>query len=159
MSVCPALDTQSWDNYRHQMSQRNFTALQSALAIAGEGSSNRTAVLTAVLGAIGRNDFGALAQHFTADAQLHIHGSSFFDGSWTGREAVLGAIVANFDKIAEQRPELESMVQQGDSIVALVCERGVLKQETKQYTLRGIMWWTFDGDQITRLEEFVAPVD
>jgi ketosteroid isomerase-like protein len=141
------------------MSERNFSEVESALKTRASEHPSRHAVLTEILGAIGQNDFAAVAKHLTEHAELHISGTHFMDGSWRGRDKVLGAIAANFDRITEQKSEVEAMIQQGDAIALLIREHGRLKPDGKPYGVRGVIWWTFEGDRLARVEEFLHPAD
>jgi ketosteroid isomerase-like protein len=136
------------------MSVRNFTAVQQALE--ADARPSRKAVLGTILGLIEKNNFAALESHFTEATELHISGFPSIDGSWKGRQEVVEAIARNFGKIAEQHSRVEAMIEQGDSIALLMSEHGVLNGEP--YRVRGVLWWTFEGDQVARTEEFVTRV-
>jgi hypothetical protein len=145
--------------YNHgAMPERNFVAISSTLEGTGNPVPDPQKVVLAILAAIGANDFEALRPHFTADAELHIYGFPASEGSWRGREHVLKAIESNFGMIAEQHPQIESMVHQ-DSILALrVHEIGRQKSNSVRYEANGVIWFTFEGAQVKRIEEFFHSV-
>lgn len=99
----------------------------------------------------------ALETYFTKDIELHIHGFAPIDGSWVGRANVIAAATHNFQKLAQQEPQIETMVEQDDQIVWLLLESGYLRENGQRYEVRGVIWWTFEGTQIRRVEEFICP--
>jgi hypothetical protein len=86
-------------------------------------------VLLAILGAIGAKDFESLHKHFTSDIELNIHGFTPVDGSWRGA---------------------------ADAV--LLHETGRLNADGGRYEVRGAIWYTFEGSQIKRIEEFLHTV-
>jgi len=141
------------------MNERNFSHVESTLRTKGGEGQNRHGLLTDILGAIQRNEFGAIAAQLTEDAELEISGFGPMDGAWRGRDAVVAAIAANFEKVTEQTSEVEAMVQEGDAIVVLIREQGRWKADGKPYRVRGVIWWTFTGDRLARVEEFLRATD
>ncbi len=70
----------------------------------------------------------ALAQSKAAeDVQFEIHGFPALEGSSYGREAVLHAILSNFDKVTQQIPKIEGLIEQGNSVAMLLHETGIFK--------------------------------
>ena len=68
------------------------------------------------------------------------------------------AITANFAKITEQVPEIESMIQQDDSIALVLRENGKLVEDGQPYRIRGVMWFEFESAKVKRIEEFLHSV-
>jgi ketosteroid isomerase-like protein len=143
--------------YPRRMNDRDFDAVKSAVQLAPIAAAGQQEVLLAVITAIGANDIESLYQYFTDDAELHIHGFPAMDGSWRGRKEVVAAVAVNFGKITEQKPEIEAMIHQGESIAMLIHETGRLKPDGRGYEVRGVIWYTFQGAQLRRVEEFVWP--
>lgn len=141
------------------MDVRDFSDVESAIKARNSDRPNHLAVLTEILAAIARNDFAAIATHLTSDVELHISGCQFLDGSWKGQQTVLGAMAANFGKVTDQKSELDSMVQQGDTIAAMIREHGRLKEDGTAYRIRGVIWYSFAGDRLARVEEFFRTID
>ena len=137
------------------MSDRDFTAVKSTIQSAQFHVTDHQEVLLSVITAIGSNDIESLHQHFTDDAELHIHGFPGMDGSWRSRNEVLAAIAGNFGKITEQKPEIEAMIHQDEAIAMLIRETGRLKADGRRYEARGVIWYTFQGARLRRIEEFV----
>ena len=112
-------------------------------------------IVLSIFSAIAAGDFQALTQHFTSDAELNIYGFGPFNGCWCGREDVLAAITTNFGKLASQTPVIEAMADQGDSFAIRIDESGLLKPDHRPYHLRGVIWFTFKGQQVQRIHEFL----
>jgi ketosteroid isomerase-like protein len=137
------------------MANRDFAAVLSAIQNAPQPRSGHQDVLHAVVAAIAANDMKALEPYFTEHVELEIHGFAPIDGSWSGRSDVIAAATRNYQKLVEQEPRIETMVDQGDTVVWLLVESGYLKETGQRYEARGVIWWTFGGTQIRRVEEFL----
>jgi ketosteroid isomerase-like protein len=137
------------------MSDRNFSAVLSAIKEDPEARAGHQDVLHAIVSAIAADDMKALEPYFAEDVELHIHGFAPIDGSWTGRANVIAAATRNFQKLAQQQPRIETMVDQSDNVVWLLAESGYLKETGQRYEARGVIWWTFAGTQIRRVEQFI----
>ena len=122
----------------------------------GDDGSSPLAKLQAVYGAIAQGDFEQFDALLCEDAELHIRGFAPMEGSWRGRSDVVAATRRNFALLSDQKPQIEKIVSQGDSVVVLVSESGVLKADGKPYHLRGIQWISFEGGKLKRVEEFLA---
>jgi ketosteroid isomerase-like protein len=137
---------------------RNFSAVLSAIKETPTTRAGHQEALHAVISAIAANDMEALERYFIEDVELHIHGFAPINGSWVGRSNVIAAATRNFQKLSQQDPRIETMVEQDDNIVWLLLESGYLKENGQRYELRGVIWWTFQGTQIRRIEEFISPL-
>lgn len=124
----------------------------------GDDGSSPMATLHAVYGALAQGDFKQFEALACDDVELHIRGFGPMEGSWRGRSDVVEATRRNFGLLSDQKPEIEKMVSQGDSVVVLVSESGVLKANGKPYHLRGVQWITFEGGKLKRVDEFLAEV-
>ncbi len=116
---------------------------------------NQNNTLKKLLSAIEQNDFQALPQYLADDIELHIHGVPGMSGSWKGLAEVLGAVEANFRQLTEQKPEVVSMIQEGDAIAVRIRETGRFRESGKRYETRGVVWYTLDGDRVKKVEEFL----
>ncbi len=112
--------------------------------------------LHAIYDAVIRGDFDAFGQLLTADAELDIRGAGPMDGNWCGRERVVEAARANFSQVADQKPEIESVISGNNSIAVLFRESGVFKLEGRNYRLRVVQWFTFAERKVKRIDEIVA---
>jgi len=118
----------------------------------------RLSVLHAAFDAIVQGNFEAFGDSVTEDVELNISGFGALDGRWKGRDQVVAATRRNFGMVAEQKPEIEGMISQGDSIAVLLRESGILKSNGQAYRVRGVQWFTFAGDRIKKVDEVIASV-
>ena len=101
------------------MNSRDLSSVEPAFRVSSTESSSLKPILTKILDAISRDNFAAIADHLTDQVELHISGFPSMDGSWRGREHVMQALAANFDKVTEQKPEPESVIEQGNQIAIM----------------------------------------
>lgn len=113
-------------------------------------------VLHSAYEAIVRGDFDAFGSFLTEDAELNIAGSGSMDGVWRGRMHVVEAARRNFSQLADQKPEIESIVAQGDTVAVLFRETGAFRTNGRNYRFRVVQWFTFRAGKIHRIDEIVA---
>jgi ketosteroid isomerase-like protein len=121
-----------------------------------ESSQDNRETLHLVYDAVIRGDFNAFGKFLTDDVELDIRGLASMDGNWHGRDQVVEAARANFGQVAEQKPEIESMISGDNSIAVLFRESGVLKLEGRSYRFRVVQWFTFADGKLKRIDEIVA---
>jgi ketosteroid isomerase-like protein len=119
---------------------------------------NPTTVLHAAFDAIIQGDFDAFGEFVTDDVELTISGFSPLDGSWRGRKEVVAATRRNFAQVGDQKPEIESMISQGEHVAVLVRESGVVKSSGQAYSVRGVQWFTFANGKIRKIDEIVVSI-
>jgi ketosteroid isomerase-like protein len=56
----------------------------------------------------------------------------------------------------DQRPEIISLIAQGNTVAVIMREQGRYRPTGKPYDLRGIQLFEFRGGQVARLQEFGA---
>jgi ketosteroid isomerase-like protein len=134
-----------------QYTARFLDALRRPEAIDGN-----YATLLATYEAVIRGDFEALGAYFTDDVELDVRGIGTMDGNWRGRKPVVEAARANFGQLSSQKPEIESMISQGDSIAVLFHESGVFKLDGSDYRFRVVQWFTFADGKVKRIDEVIA---
>jgi ketosteroid isomerase-like protein len=115
-------------------------------------------VLHAAFDAVIHGDYDAFGEWITDDAELSICGFSVMDGTWRGRAEVVAASRRNFGLLGNQKPEIESMICQGDRVAVLVRESGVLKSNGQAYSVRGVQWFTFADGKIKKIDEVMASI-
>jgi ketosteroid isomerase-like protein len=125
-------------------------------AVATPGSSDPQTILHRAYNAIIQGDFDSFGEYLSEDIELQIRGSGQLDGTWRGRPEVLAATRRNFAQVADQKPEVESMISQGDCVAVLLRESGIFKSSGQPYSVRGVQWFTFAGGKISNIEEIVA---
>ena len=124
----------------------------------GKAAENhRVALLQNVFRAIAGGDLGAFREAMTPDAEMEILGHPCLPmcGRWVGRDEVLAAAAANFALLENQMPEIDSVVAQGDMVVIFARETGRFKPTGKDYSLRYVQLFVFDGDRISRMREYL----
>jgi ketosteroid isomerase-like protein len=124
-------------------------------AATGDTSAPQS-VLHAAFDAILRQDYDAFGQAVTDDVELSIRGAGAMDGSWRGRDEVVSATRRNFGLLVDQKPEIESMISDGNRIAVLLRETGRYKASGEAYSLRGVQWFTFINGKIQKIDEIVA---
>ncbi|MBV9768661.1 MAG: nuclear transport factor 2 family protein [Bryobacterales bacterium] len=125
---------------------------------AAENSSDPSTVLHAAFDAIIQGNFDAFGQSVTDDVELSVSGFGALDGMWRGRDAVIAATRKNFALLSDQKPEIESVIWQGDRTAVLLKESGMLKSSGQSYTVRGVQWFTFADGKISKIDEIVANI-
>ncbi len=140
------------------MPERDFAAFSATIENSRTSVQDPQRVVVAILAAIDANDFETLHAHFTADAELHIYGFPASEGSWRGRQDVVKAIESNFGMITEQKPHIESVLCQDEVLAIRVHETGLLKSVSRRYEANGVIWFTFEGGQVKRIDEFFHTV-
>jgi ketosteroid isomerase-like protein len=113
-------------------------------------------VLHAAFDAIIHGNFAAFGESVTEDVELNIRGFGALDGSWRGRAEVVAATERNFALLAEQKPEIESTIQDGGGIAVLLRETGIFKSSGIAYNVRGVQWFTFAEGKIKKIDEIIA---
>jgi ketosteroid isomerase-like protein len=115
-------------------------------------------VLHGVFDAVIQGDYEAFAKSMTEDVELNVIGFGPLDGSWRGRDEVVAATRRNFGLLGEQKPEIESMISQGDRIAVLLRESGIFKSNGQPYSVRGVQWFTFADGKIKKIDEIISNV-
>ncbi len=64
----------------------------------------------------------------------------------------------NFSLLASQKPEIESMISQGNSVAVLLKESGVFRSSGQAYGVRGVQWFTFADGKIKKIDEIIAGI-
>jgi ketosteroid isomerase-like protein len=113
-------------------------------------------VLHAAFDAIIQGNFDVFGDNISEDVELNISGFDALDGSWRGRAEVVAAARKNFAMVAEQKPEIESMISEGDRIAVLLRESGIFKSNGQAYRVRGVQWFTFADGKISKIDEIIA---
>jgi ketosteroid isomerase-like protein len=106
--------------------------------------------------AIARGDFAAATGVMTGDVELQIFGAAGFDfvKKARGPEQMLTALQTNFAQLEDQRPELLTLVAQGNTVVVIGRERGRHRPTGKPYDLHWVLQFEFRDGKISRVREF-----
>jgi ketosteroid isomerase-like protein len=116
----------------------------------------RLSVLHAAFDAIIQGNFDAFGEKVTDDVELNISGFGVLDGSWRGRAEVIAASRKNFGQLGQQKPEIESIIAEGERIAVLLNEKGIFRSNGQPYSVRGVQWFTFAEGKIRKIDEIIA---
>jgi ketosteroid isomerase-like protein len=123
---------------------------------AAKDTTDPQTVLHASFDAIIQGNFEAFGDSVTDDVELSVCGFGSLDGAWRGRDEVVAATRRNFGLLANQKPEIEGIISQGDRVAVLLRESGVFKSSGQAYSVRGVQWFTFAGGKIKKIDEIIA---
>lgn len=107
--------------------------------------------------AIGQADLAGVGELLTDDVRLEIRGCEQFPfvRDARGRAAVLAAIKHNFAEVQDQQPRLESVVAQGDTVIVMASEQGVIKSTGAAYHIEGIQRFVCRNGKISLVHEIL----
>lgn len=108
--------------------------------------------------AIGAGNFGKALQILADDIEMEIvcPPDFSFAGRWKGRADVTEAIGRNFAQVADQRPEVEQVIAQGDTVVIVGRETGKYLPTGRWYALNWVHLHQFKDGQVIRFREIVG---
>ena len=113
-------------------------------------------VIEEVFRAIARKDFEALHALLAEDVTFEIVGSGGpMAARAQGRERVVEAARGNFAQLEEQRPEILSVVAQGDTVVVVGQERGRYRPTGREYELHWAHEYKLRGGKVVRITELL----
>ena len=130
--------------------------LRTTSSAATKDSKDPQTVLHAAFDAVIQGDFDAFGDSITDDAELSVCGFGPLDGIWRGRDQVVAATRRNFGLLANQKPQIESMISQGDRVAVLLRESGVIQSSAQAYSVRGVQGFTFADGKISKIDEIIA---
>ena len=105
--------------------------------------------------ALARGDYPAVLGHFADDVELEVVGPPDvpFVGRWQGLDQVRDALQKNFAMVEDQRPELQALTAQGDTVVVVARERGRLRATGREYDLHWVQLFTYRDGKVVRMRE------
>jgi uncharacterized protein len=100
-------------------------------------------------------NFDALLDAFAEDVELEIIGPSaiLISGRWHGREEAGIALRKNFSHFEDQRPEVLTVVAQGETVVISAHETGRFRATGRPYDIHWVQFFTFRAGQMIRFRE------
>lgn len=115
-------------------------------------------VVAAQIDAIGRGDLGAVFADAHPDIELEIFAPPEFP--WLrkarGLDELRRAVETNFGSVQDQRPEISSVVAQGDTVVLLGRERGTIRETGAAYDVEFVQRFTFREGRLAALRIIAA---
>jgi ketosteroid isomerase-like protein len=119
--------------------------------------SENVRVVRELYRAIERGDLAALSDCFHNDMDLEITGPPSLPilGRWRGRDEVATAVASNFAMLENQRPEIRSLIAQGDTVVIVGREEGFIVASGASYAVHWVQIYRFQDGRIAQLHEIV----
>ena len=138
--------------------QHDFTHVKDALEERQSRSRSKAKleVIGDILTAIASKDLRPVEGFIHEDAEMAIHGFTPCARRTKGRVEILKALQENFEAITDQKPVMEALVE-GDAEVAFkFSETGTMRESGQKYSARAVIWFTFEGSKIRKIEEFAS---
>src|SRR5919112_1049062 len=108
-------------------------------------------VIEGVFRAVARKDFDALGALLADDVTFEIVGAGGpMSARAEGRERVVEAARGNFAQVEDQRPEVLSVVAQGDTVVVVGRERGRFRPTGREYEAHWMHQYRLEGGKVSR---------
>lgn len=127
---------------------------KNAAAKAPEAENVRA--VEAVFRAIARKDFDALGDLLADGVTFEIVGSGGpMAARAEGRERVIEAARGNFAQLEDQRPEVLSVVAQGDTVVVVGKERGRFRATGREYEVHWMHQYRLEGGKVVSITEML----
>ena len=107
--------------------------------------------------ALAHGDFSTLDDILTDDVVLEIIGPANvpFCGRSQGRKNVVEVTRNNFAELENQRPEILSLVAQGDTVVVVGREHGCFRATRREYELHWMHQYTFRAGKLSHIRELL----
>jgi ketosteroid isomerase-like protein len=104
---------------------------------------------------IAQSDFEALGETLADDVIFEVVGSlgNPLVGYAKGRAQVAEAARKNFQLLEDQKPEIQTVVAQGDTVVVMARERGRFAATGKEYDFYWVQFFTFKEGKVIRVRE------
>jgi hypothetical protein len=124
-------------------------------AAAKHAEAENVRLLRDIYRAVARQDFQAVLNSLADDIELEILGPPElpFAGCWRGRAEVATALAKNFAHLEDQRPEIQHLIAQGDTIVVFARERGRLVATGLPYDMHWVQLFQFREGKVARFRE------
>jgi hypothetical protein len=147
------------------MRPRDFRDLSEKIGDAANDAANplerRSAHIRAIQGqidALSRGDIAGVLQLAHPDVELEIFAPLQF--RWLtrarGTEEVRRAITHNFDSVEGQRLEVLTIVSEGDVVVLIGRERGVIRATAEHYDVQFVQRFTFRDGRLAAIQIIAA---
>lgn len=126
-------------------------------ASAAESSSHVESIAEQI-DAIGRGDLDAAMAAAHPDVELEIFAPPEFP--WIrkarGLEELRRAVEANFSALQDQRPEITNVLTQGDVVVLIGRERGIVRETGAEYDVEFVHRFTFRDGRLAAIRIIAA---
>ena len=124
-----------------------------------EEASNVRLIQTLIT-AIGRDDLTTVGEMLAKDVRLEILGPDElpFIREANGRAEMLEAIRQNFGAVQDQRPRIESVIAQGETVIVMLEEEGEVRATGKRYRIKGMQRFIIREMKVELVEELFVSV-
>lgn len=143
------VDQQFFDSF-HTAFQHGDTNVASK-----SGEADNTRLVEQMYRLIAQSDFKALGGMLADDVVFEVVGSlgNPLVGYTKGRNQVVEAARKNFHLLEDQKPEIQTVVAQGDTVVVMARERGRFAATGKEYDFYWVQFFTFKDGKVIRIRE------
>ena len=127
-----------------------------AEALSKRPESENVARVSEIYEAIQQGDQATLGNALADDVELELVGAatSPTTGHWRGRDEVLAGAARNYAQLEDQRPELVTVLAQGDQVSVIGRERGRLRATGREYEVPWMHLFTFRDGKVVRIYGF-----
>jgi ketosteroid isomerase-like protein len=139
----------------------HLTKVARDLGPVGGGDGREQAHIQAVreqIDAIARGDVAAVFASAHDDVQLDIYAPPEFH--WVrhanGSDAIRDAIEKNFGSVEEQAPEILNVVAQGDTVVLIGREHGIIRATGERYDIQFVEKFSFRDGRLAAVQIVAA---
>jgi len=119
---------------------------------------SRIESLQRMMRALERGDLDAFQREMHPDVEVNIHAPADFPWRLTarGHDEVRAMLEHNFAAVTDQRPEVLSVVAQGNQLVVVAREHGRHRASGAPYDYHFVQVFTFREDRVSRVLELVT---
>lgn len=124
-------------------------------ATAKHAETANVAVVTKMYHAVIHGDMAGFLDGLAEDVELENIGPAAvpFVGRWKGRAELAEAIPRNFSQIEDQRPEILSVIAQGDMVAVVAREQGRYKPTGRTYETHWVQLFTIADGKVTKMRQ------
>ena len=114
-----------------------------------------TQLIKDIIAAIGRDDLTAVGEMLAEDVRLEILGADELPliREAKGRAHVLEALKKNFGAVQDQKPNIQAIIAQGDTVVLMLEEEGVIRATGMRYRIKGMQRFVIRDGKVEFVEE------
>ena len=128
-----------------------------ANAMAKQEESDNVLLVEKVYRTIAGGDFASLRDYLADEVTLEIIGPTDapFTGLYQGCNQVIEATRQNFSLLEGQRPEILSVVAQGNTVIVVGRESGRFQPTGREYEVHWMHQYTFSNRKVARIRELL----
>ncbi|MGC4043830.1 MAG: nuclear transport factor 2 family protein [Armatimonas sp.] len=121
--------------------------------------AENVACVQAFYRAVAQGNYEAVRAYLAPDIAFEILGGQALPSiGASGIDEVMAQIQANFAAVASDEAVIETMVAQGDMLMAVARNRGHFRANGAPYHLQLIMHYTFQNGRIWRFRQWLLPL-